>query len=221
MYSMGIKILLRYNLYTNMEVRTIYDDETAVSPVISVILMVAITVILAAVIGVFVLGLGESVSEDPPDVSFSSEQKVMEINASGPATSTFYALTITHSSGDILDERQISVQVNGKQAWGAYSDPSCGPCHRATSLWDGSSTVDAGSSITVVHKDNANPDVQEDVKYTITNGNDGPDNSELFPTGTKADENQIQLNDGDVVRIVWEESSGTDTAILFEQEIEY
>ncbi|MDY7080978.1 MAG: type IV pilin N-terminal domain-containing protein [Halobacteria archaeon] len=37
------------------------DDDDAVSPVIGVILMVAITVILAAVIGTFVLGLGENV----------------------------------------------------------------------------------------------------------------------------------------------------------------
>ncbi len=39
------------------------DDEEAVSPVIGVILMVAITVILAAVIGTFVLGLGDEVEE--------------------------------------------------------------------------------------------------------------------------------------------------------------
>lgn len=39
------------------------DSERAVSPVIGVILMVAITVILAAVIGTFVLGLGDSVEQ--------------------------------------------------------------------------------------------------------------------------------------------------------------
>lgn len=38
-------------------------EDSAVSPVIGVILMVAITVILAAVIGSFVLGLGEDVQE--------------------------------------------------------------------------------------------------------------------------------------------------------------
>ncbi len=37
------------------------EDERAVSPVIGVILMVAITVILAAVIAAFVLDLGDSV----------------------------------------------------------------------------------------------------------------------------------------------------------------
>jgi len=40
------------------------NDDSAVSPVIGVILMVAITVILAAVIGTFVLGLGENVEQN-------------------------------------------------------------------------------------------------------------------------------------------------------------
>ena len=40
-------------------------NDSAVSPVIGVILMVAITVILAAVIGTFVLGLGDNVQEAP------------------------------------------------------------------------------------------------------------------------------------------------------------
>jgi flagellin-like protein len=39
-------------------------QDSAVSPVIGVILMVAITVILAAVIGTFVLGLGQNVQEN-------------------------------------------------------------------------------------------------------------------------------------------------------------
>jgi len=38
--------------------------DRAVSPVIGVILMVAITVILAAVIGTFVLGLGDSLGDN-------------------------------------------------------------------------------------------------------------------------------------------------------------
>ena len=44
-----------------MNFKTLFqNDDRAVSPVIGVILMVAITVILAAVIGTFVLGLGDS-----------------------------------------------------------------------------------------------------------------------------------------------------------------
>lgn len=48
------------------------DEERAVSPVIGVILMVAITVILAAVIASFVLGLGDT--DDPaPTIVFEDE----------------------------------------------------------------------------------------------------------------------------------------------------
>lgn len=46
-----------------MNVKTIFGDDRGVSPVIGVILMVAITVILAAVIGTFVLGLGDSLNQ--------------------------------------------------------------------------------------------------------------------------------------------------------------
>ena len=49
-------------------------DDRAVSPVIGVILMVAITVILAAVIGTFVLQLGDDVQANPQaGISFSNE----------------------------------------------------------------------------------------------------------------------------------------------------
>lgn len=46
----------------NSDLKTDGEDERAVSPVIGVILMVAITVILAAVIAAFVLDLGQSQS---------------------------------------------------------------------------------------------------------------------------------------------------------------
>jgi flagellin-like protein len=48
-----------------MNVTNLFEgDDRAVSPVIGVILMVAITVILAAVIGTFVLGLGDSLGQN-------------------------------------------------------------------------------------------------------------------------------------------------------------
>ncbi|WP_267162973.1 type IV pilin N-terminal domain-containing protein [Halovenus salina] len=53
-----------------MQLKKLFNDDNAVSPVIGVILMVAITVILAAVIATFVLGLGEQVSDTAPQASF-------------------------------------------------------------------------------------------------------------------------------------------------------
>jgi len=54
-----------------MNLKNLFRDDNAVSPVIGVILMVAITVILAAVIASFVLGLGDSTDEVQPNTSFS------------------------------------------------------------------------------------------------------------------------------------------------------
>ena len=66
------------------------DDDRAVSPVIGVILMVAITVILAAVIGSFVLGLGNSVQQTAPNqFDYNSSATPMEVTA-------------THSGGDTI-----------------------------------------------------------------------------------------------------------------------
>lgn len=47
-----------------MNAETLFGDDRGVSPVIGVILMVAITVILAAVIGTFVLGLGDQLGSN-------------------------------------------------------------------------------------------------------------------------------------------------------------
>jgi flagellin-like protein len=47
----------------NVKRRNLRDDEDAVSPVVGVILMVAITVIMAAVIGAFVYGYGGSMTK--------------------------------------------------------------------------------------------------------------------------------------------------------------
>jgi flagellin-like protein len=81
-----------------MQLKQLLTDDRAVSPVIGVILMVAITVILAAVIGTFVLGLGDQVSENAPQASFSFDFDV----------SNDY-VNITHEGGDTLDNSTISV----------------------------------------------------------------------------------------------------------------
>ncbi|MFC6722213.1 type IV pilin N-terminal domain-containing protein [Halobacteriaceae bacterium SHR40] len=52
------------------------DDDSAVSPVIGVILMVAITVILAAVIASFVLGLGDQTDDVSPNIQFNADYNI-------------------------------------------------------------------------------------------------------------------------------------------------
>ena len=81
-------------------------DEEAVSPVIGVILMVAITVILAAVIAAFVFGLGGQ-QQNAPTASI--------VAANNPDT-TDVDLKIQHKGGDVLKggEWKLSIVPNGQ-----------------------------------------------------------------------------------------------------------
>ena len=80
------------------------SDDRAVSPVIGVILMVAITVILAAVIGTFVLGLGDSLGDNQPTAQLSVSDGNNEI-------------LIEHNGGDRIDagDLRVIVDFNGDQ----------------------------------------------------------------------------------------------------------
>ena len=80
------------------------ENEDAVSPVIGVILMVAITVILAAVIAAFVFGMGSNVGTTKT-VSITSqivnEKLVFTING-GPYLPTLKELTITVNGNNTI-----------------------------------------------------------------------------------------------------------------------
>ena len=79
-----------------MKLKQLFTDDSAVSPVIGVILMVAITVILAAVIGSFVLNLGQGVQQTAPQASFSFDYE----NGTN--------VTITHQSGDSVEAARLN-----------------------------------------------------------------------------------------------------------------
>lgn len=104
------------------------DGERAVSPVIGVILMVAITVILAAVIGTFVLGLGENVSQTSP-------QAQLTLSCSGTD------VVLEHRGGDPIDFSEVSLPDDGT----ASGTLSVGG---STTLV---STATGASTITLVH----------------------------------------------------------------------
>jgi flagellin-like protein len=108
-------------------IQNILPDQSnrAVSPVIGVILMVAITVILAAVIGAFVLEIGDQ-QETAPNTSFDSEQYTKYYEAmtnSNTADRTDANLTtvdISHAGGSVLEISQIYVNVNGNESTWQY-----------------------------------------------------------------------------------------------------
>jgi len=85
------------------QIKAMLEEDRGVSPVIGVILMVAITVILAAVIGTFVLGLGDSLQQAP--------QAQLDAEGSGSASGDSLELTISHNGGDSIEVGDLRVTV--------------------------------------------------------------------------------------------------------------
>jgi len=79
-----------------MTLNDLFADDHAVSPVIGVILMVAVTVILAAVVGTFVLALGDEGETPAPQAKFTFDEAGTDI-------------TMTHDEGDPLPRDNIVV----------------------------------------------------------------------------------------------------------------
>ncbi|APW99965.1 type IV pilin [Halobiforma lacisalsi AJ5] len=104
------------------------EEERAVSPVIGVILMVAITVILAAVIAAFVLDLGDSVGDTAPQANIEFDQE-------GDGSSA--TVTIEHTGGEELEQDEILVDNGDDDA-------------TASSLgWGSSDGISASDSVEV------------------------------------------------------------------------
>jgi len=82
-----------------VKLKSLFDNDRGVSPVIGVILMVAITVILAAVIGTFVLGLGDSLEQAPQS----------QLDAEGVSSSE---AQINHNGGDSIAVGDLRVVLD-------------------------------------------------------------------------------------------------------------
>ncbi|WP_159899274.1 type IV pilin [Salinirussus salinus] len=122
------------------------DDDRGVSPVIGVILMVAITVILAAVIATFVLGLGPGGAA--PTVNFDSDFESGSIGGSSTG-----ALTVSVTGGDSVpyDQLSFSGDVDGVvDDAGTYQQGDTQwVAGNATGSADGESAISAGDEMTV------------------------------------------------------------------------
>ena len=184
-----------------MRIRQFLNDNDAVSPVIGVILMVAITVILAAVIGTFVLGLGDQVSDTTPQASFSFNQGTSDFTGSTD-NSTLNTVEITHDGGDAISESNLDVLVNGQTAF--EIDPASGD-DNAFAPYNTSNDVTAGDAVTVAGVyTGGNFD-----SFTGSGNLDYP-SGDGFASGVSARE----IASDDEVRIVFSSSSSGETATL-------
>ena len=125
-------------------------NERAVSPVVGVALLIAIAVILAAVIGAVVLGLGTG-GADTPQAQLQAD--FVEDNGDGE-------IVISHDGGEPLEGEEVIVQVeiDGDDERVDLDEVVDG---------DTSSDLTAGGTATVEVEENGNGDVEaefEDVE---------------------------------------------------------
>ena len=133
-----------------MQLSKLFNDDTAVSPVIGVILMVAITVILAAVIGTFVLGLGDSIGENAPSASYDWDE-------------TSDGVELTHQSGQNINPDRLSATLDGNNLDDeATSGDSFGD------VWaGGGDDVSSGDRVTFVPTDSTWEGDEDDREFRV------------------------------------------------------
>ncbi|QLH81865.1 type IV pilin [Halosimplex pelagicum] len=168
-----------------MDIKQLFDDDDAVSPVIGVILMVAITVILAAVIASFVLGLGNQAQQGAPTATIGFDYEQIDEN-SGSDSSNWGVLSISHDGGDSISDQELYVRGSGFNSSGEHyapGDPFEGSAavgadledyivsnggsqidHVDTGLWNGTKS---GDDSAIVSGDRANAYVSSDYEVSV------------------------------------------------------
>jgi len=153
-------------------------DDRGVSPVIGVILMVAITVILAAVIGTFVLDLGQSAGNSAPSASLTVDADTGTSN-----------MTISHKGGDAIqpDSTRILVESGSESA--------------TFSTFSGGDAFAVGDQATVNLTNGGNGlDWDDDGTNDVT-----PDSGASAITGfTGGDQITVQVIDTESQRVIFE-----------------
>ena len=120
-----------------MDIKQLIHDDDAVSPVIGVILMVAITVILAAVIASFVLGLGDQAQQATPQASFSFDYDGSDND-----------LKITHDGGDSIASNELYLRGSGINGAPSTSSGSHDWSSSSSGSWSAEASYTSGSDVT-------------------------------------------------------------------------
>jgi len=218
----------------------IENFDRSVSPVIGTILVVAVTVILAAVIGATTFGFTDSLTSSPPQADLSATQGTTTIDDNNPTATPdldYTSVTITHQSGESISKDNIRVTVNGEPAYATldparefYSIPARSESDVLTP-WDSvdGDTISAGDetiiilATTIIEDTNTSPGVVDEIVFLHqpTVGAEPGDYRSFVvfkdsnPHPPKAN---VELESGDTVRMIWE--SGDRSVPLVEHEVQ-
>jgi len=180
-----------------MKLKNLFAEDDAGSPVIGVILMVAITVILAAVIGAFVLDIGGS-QEKVPQASWDFSQSNETFTDSDSTSAELRVVEVEHAGGDSISDERLSVNVNGNEGIDITKDAG---------QLDGSSVFDSGNTVSA----------SSSVRIAAISNVDSPESDITFDAdNTISDSDTAVLQPEDTIQVTWEAEGGSQSQVLQE-----
>lgn len=171
-----------------MNIKELFTEDRGVSPVIGVILMVAITVILAAVIGAFVLGLGDQASDRAPQATWSADYTGVE------------DVVLSHDGGQNVELDEISVRIAGETV---YEDGDT----TDTSVFDDAGPGDEDVAFGIKDDTNWGDQIQTGDRLNLETVDENGDFVEI--------DDETELS-GEDVQIIWTASGGGSSNVIFE-----
>ncbi|TKX46081.1 type IV pilin [Halorubrum sp. ARQ200] len=130
-------------------------EDRAVSPVIGVILMVAITVILAAVIGTFVLGLGDQLGDTAPQASFD----VVEVDNGSEN------ITIVKTGGQTIAAGDLVLSIDGERYEGAFPEGDWETGQQKVADYSTGSSQSDTQTVRIIHDPSGSAIFEEDLDF--------------------------------------------------------
>jgi hypothetical protein len=198
--------------------------------------MVAITVILAAVIGAFVLEIGDQ-QETAPNTSFESGERVVFTNNQYGHKANVTKVRVAHAGGSVIDVTQADIVVNGNSStWGpADPDNMNNPSGWITAIPQPNVKEALGSNEEVVFKSGRewhvigyemwdDELVTADSSYRFSHRTDSngclvSDNIEIDWSNGPTVEGPA-LMQGDNFNVIWTAESGGKTQTLFKYQVQ-
>jgi FlaG/FlaF family flagellin (archaellin) len=203
--------------------------------------MVAITVILAAVIGAFVLEIGDQ-QETAPSTSFDSEQVVRFYSGASAGycngalcNTNLTTVSVSHAGGNVVDIAQTDIKVEGNgSAWGpentddghnGWESTTPSPDVRLTLGTNEKAEFTSGQTWEVYSYEGFADERVENglhqVNYEDTTA-DEPNPGPTFKNNPTAGGGltMTPLEQGQSVNVVWTASSGGKTQTLFKYSVQ-
>jgi FlaG/FlaF family flagellin (archaellin) len=156
-----------------MNLKDLFLEDDAVSSTIGVVLMVSVTVILAAAVGTFALGLAEESAEETPSASMEVKWGVTIISGT-----TYDTVDVTMLGGDAFLTKFATIEMDRTTIWDD-SGTSSGYSVYGGKTW-ANDKVQSGDTLGLVEDSGSNFQNGDTVSIVWNNGQ----KSQVLGSGT-------------------------------------